>query len=380
VEIITPRDYAIRMMQLLDEMRDERIHEYNSLVFSTYSALKQAGQEQPRESYEAVLAARRNTETLMYELKSLYHNIRTYIRRIQEQNDINDLLENHFEKYKPMTDRIYHPIKTMDSFYRYMAPVRDLLARIREDEALLAGMRERAVTVRKYGGDEDAEAEILSAIEYVRDTYSDIGNIINEIDRRHSAYTKNSIEKMTYMMTADQSIKGKLLEIFKACAAAGALFDRPRREALQKELHKKLRSPVRIYRQDFIDGGSFYHRNVVSRRMNGEALEIAAGKELSLEALESLAWQMRNMYSPERIRGFVESFFASGSDVAESETLPIKDDTDFILLILAVARCRERDMDYTVELQEGPPREQVRVNGYGIPKLRFSRKRGAGHA
>lgn len=73
-EIITPRDYAIRMMQLLDEMRDGGIHEYNSLVFSTYSALKQAAQlkqaayEQARVSYEAVLAAKRNTETLMYEL------------------------------------------------------------------------------------------------------------------------------------------------------------------------------------------------------------------------------------------------------------------------------------------------------------------------
>jgi hypothetical protein len=102
VEILTPRDYAIRMMQLLDEMRDEKIHEYNSLVFSTYSALRQAKREQPREYYEAVLAAKRNTETLVYELKSLYHNIRSYIRRIQEQNNINELLENHFEKYKPI--------------------------------------------------------------------------------------------------------------------------------------------------------------------------------------------------------------------------------------------------------------------------------------
>jgi hypothetical protein len=379
-EIITPRDYAIRMMQLLDEMRDERIHEYNSLVFSTYSALKQAGQEQPRESYEAVLAARRNTEALVYELKSLYHNIRTYIRRIQEQNDINELLENHFEKYKPMTDRIYHPIKTMDSFYRYMAPVRDLLLRIRENEDLLAGMRERAMTVRKYAEDEEAEAEILSAIDYVQDTYSVVGSIINEIDRKHSAYTKNSIEKMTYMMTADQSIKGKLLEIFKACSAAGASLDRPRREAAKAKLYAKLHGHVKMYRQDFIDGGSFYHRNILSRRINGEALEIVPGKELSLEAMESLALQMRNMYSPERIRGFVESFFAPGSDVAESEALPIKDDTDFILLVLAVARSRERNMDYTVELREGLLRERVNVNGYVIPRMRFSKKSGTGNA
>jgi hypothetical protein len=388
VEIITPRDYAIRMMQLLDEMRDERIHEYNSLVFSTYSALRQAKQEQPGESYEAVLAARRNTETLMYELKSLYHNIRTYIRRIQEQNSINELLENHFEKYKPMTDRIYHPIKTMDSFYRYMAPVRDLLVHIREDEALLAGMRERAITVRKYEEEEEAEAEILSAIDYVQDTYGIIGSIINEIDHRHSAYTKNSIEKMTYMMTADQSIKGKLLEIFKTYSAAGALLDKPQREAIKAKLHSKLHSHVKIYRQDFIDDGSFYHRNVLSRRIIGETLEIALGEGLSMEAMDSLARQMRNVYSPERIRRFVESFFASSSAVVESEALPIKDDTDFILLILAVARSREQGMDYTVELQDesvkepfdGFIRERVNVNGYVIPKMRFSRKGAVEHA
>jgi hypothetical protein len=392
IEIITPRDYAIKMMQLLDEMRDERIHEYNSLVFSTYSALrqaaqlKQAAQEQPREFYEAVLAARRNTETLMYELKSLYHNIRTYIRRIQEQNNINELLENHFEKYKPMTDRIYHPIKTMDSFYRYMAPVRDLLVHIREDEALLAGMRERAMTVRKYKEEEEAEAEILSAIDYVQDTYGIIGSIINEIDHRHSAYTKNSIEKMTYMMTADQSIKGKLLEIFKTYSAAG--LDRPQREKIKAKLHSKLHSHIKIYRQDFIDDGSFYHRNVLGRRTGGETLEIVLGEALSMEAMESLARQMRNVYSPERIRRFVESFFASGSTVVESEALPIKDDTDFILLILAVVRSREQGMDYTVELQDdsfkgpfdGVLKERVNVNGYVIPKMRFSRKGAAEHA
>jgi hypothetical protein len=382
IEIITPRDYAIRMMQLLDEMRDERIHEYNSLVFSTYSALKQAAQlkqaahEQPRESYEAVLAAKRNTETLVYELKSLYHNIRAYIRRIQEQSNINELLENHFEKYKPMTDRIYHPIKTMDSFYRYMAPVRDLLMNIREDEALLGGMRERAMTVRKYKEEEEAELEILSAIDYVQDTYALIGSIINEIDRKHGAYTKSSIEKMTYMMTADQSITGKLLEIFKACSAALALPGKERREETKSALHLKLREHIKIYRQDFIDGGSFYHKNILSRRISGEALEIAAGEPLSFEALESLAAQMKNVYSPERIRLFVESFFEPGKNVAESEGLPLNDDTDFILLILALVRSRERGMNYTVEVQ----RERVNVNGYVIPKMRFSRKDAAEYA
>jgi hypothetical protein len=376
IEIITPRDYAIKMMTLLDEMRDERIHEYNSLVFSTYSALRQAKPDQPREYYEAVLAARKNTENLTYELKSLYHNIRSYIRRIQEQNNINELLQNHFEKYKPMTDRIYHPIKTMDSFYRYMAPVQELLAKIRADENLLAEMRGRAMMVRKYAEEEEAETEILSAIDYVQDTYAGLGNIINEIDRKHSAYTKNSIEKMSYMMTADQSIKGKLLDIFKAYSAA-ALTDKSRREAALHKFYLKLREPVKAFRQDFIDAGSFYHKNVLSRRISGEALELAADEPLSFEVMESLAKQMQSLYSPKEIRRFVGSFFAAGQTAAESETLPINDDTDFILLILAVARSRERGMDYTVELR---PKERVKVNGYVIPKMTFFKKGAAENA
>jgi hypothetical protein len=361
-EIITPRDYAIRMLQFLDELRDEKIHEYNSLVFSTYSALRQAKHEQPREFYDAILAAERNTETLIYELKSLYHNIRAYIRRIQEQNNINELLENHFEKYKPMTDRIYHPIKTMDSIHRYMAPIRELLTEIREDEKLLAGMRERAMTVRKYN-EEEADAEIFSAIDRVQDTYGILGSIIDEIDHKHSAYTKNSIEKMTYMMTADQSIKGKLLDIFMTYASS-----KGGRQA--ESLNYKFQKHINIYRQEFIDGGSFFHKSIISRRINGESLEVAADMVLSSSAMEGIAQQMKNVYSPERIRRFVESFFISGETTVKSESLPLNSDSDFILLILAIVRSRERGMDYTVELQKG----RVKNNGYIIPKMIFRRQ------
>jgi hypothetical protein len=86
--------------------------------------------------------------------------------------------------------------------------------------------------------------------------------------------------------------------------------------------------------------------------------------------MESLARQMANSYPLERIRDFVGTFFASGRTTAESEDIPLKDDTDFILLILAAARSRERGMNYTVELEK----EGVNVNGYVIPKMRFTKK------
>jgi hypothetical protein len=364
VEIITPRVYAIKMMQVLDELRDESIHEYNSLVFSTYSGLKQAANEDSREMYDAMLGARRNTEQLTYELKGLYHGIRNYLRRIQEQNDINDLLENHFEKYKPMTDRIYHPIKTMDSVHRYMTPIKDILSKLKLDETLIGDMRARAMMVRKYSHEEEAGKEILDSIEYVLDVYNSLGGIITEIDKKHSAYTKNSIEKMTYMMNADQSIKGKLLDILKIYSGANEL----KRETISALFEKN----VRMFRQNFIDGASLYHKNIVSRRTNEEAMELNTDSSFADEAMLELAKQMTHIYSLDRIRRFVESLFAPGETTVESGNLLIGGDEDFILLILAIIRSNERGTNYAVRMENG----SVRRNGYLLPNMKIQKKEG----
>ena len=54
VEVITPRVYAIRVMQLLHDLSKEQTNEYNSLVFSTFSALKEAYENNHDQMYEAV--------------------------------------------------------------------------------------------------------------------------------------------------------------------------------------------------------------------------------------------------------------------------------------------------------------------------------------
>jgi hypothetical protein len=369
-EIITPRDYAIRVMRLLDELRDDRVHEYNSLVYSTYSALKQAMPEGPREMFDAVLAAKRNTEQLTYELKSFYHNIRSYLKHIQEQNNVNELLENHFEKFKPLADRIYHPIKTMDSIHRYRTPVREILSKIQEDGELISGMRDRAMAVRKYEAEDEAGEEILSAIHYTMDVYENLGNTTDEIDKRYHAYIKNSIDKMTYMMSADQSLKGKILDILKAYGnASGAERDR---------IGGLLEANICIDRQHFLDGESFFHKSILSRRLNEGTLEIADQRNFA--DLERLAGELKNMYSLDRIRRFVEGLFsaavrdAAGNALVESENIFVEDDADFILLILALFRSREQGMDYTVELKEG----RVERNGYHIPNMKFRKKRQQG--
>lgn len=364
IEIITPRNYAIPVMKLLSELGDKSLHEYNSLVFATYSGLKQAKSEHESQMYEAVLSARANTEQLEYELRTLYHGIRGFLRSIQEQNDVNLLLQNHFEEYKKMSDRIYHPIKTMDSIHRYMAPIQNILSDILADDNLMRIMRERAMTVKKYDDGVEAEKEIISAIDYVLDAYQSVGSIVNEIDRKHSTYTKSSIEKIQYLMTADQTIKGKLVEILKTYAKATS----GERNALGDMIERN----IRVNRQEFVDGRSLYHKNIRSRRIDTTPLSIEQDDTFSDSAMASLLEQIKNGYPIARVRAYVDGLFADGSDFIESENIPINSDTDFILLILAIVRASDRGMNYLIQMGEG----RIERNGYRFPNMIIRKKEG----
>jgi hypothetical protein len=364
-EVLTPKDYAIKFLKLLNDLTDPSVHEYNSLVFATYSSLKQAKNEHTDQMYEAILNAKANTEQLTDELQILYHGIRKYHRLVQEEHEVNKLLKNQFEKYKPMADRIYHPIKTMDSIYRYKAPIQDMLSDIIADENLRESIHRRAMAIRKYDDEAEAGEEINSALDYILTTYQTIGGMVNEIDHKNSAYTKSSTERIKYLMTADRSIQGKLVELLKAYAQGAG----EKRENLLSLFKRN----IRVNRQEFIDSRSLYHKNVLSRRIESEPLAISADKIVRETAMAEMMEEMKRIYPLSRIRSFISGLFTDDSAFVDSRDIPLGNDTDFILLILSLVRADERGMSYTVKLSGG----YTVNNGYRIPNMRFKKKEGA---
>jgi hypothetical protein len=361
-EVVTPRPYAIRVMQLLYDLSNDRTKEYNSLVFSTYSSLKEAWDNQKSQMYEAVLNAKSNTEKLIYELKTLYHGIRGYLRRIQGQRDINILLHDHFDDYKALTDRIYHPIKTMDSVYRYITPIKEILNNVLGIPEMMNEMRTRAISIRSYENEEEAGAEIINAIDYVLDIYRTLGSIVNEIDKKHSNYTKLSVDTIRYHMSADQTISGKLVTLLKKYAASGGCE--------QAEILCMMEDKVRANRQEFMDGHSLWRRNIKSRRSSAKALTINVAARLSEEEADEMLKFMRNDYSLQDIKLFMDSFFSDRDSVSTGE-MDIPDDREFLLLLLAAIRAGERGINFKVQVKTG----SIRINGYGIPQMVFTRKR-----
>lgn len=358
IEIITPRNYAIPVLKLLSELGDDTLQEYNSLVFATFSGLKQAMNEDRSHLYEALLSAKANTEQLQYSLRTLYHGIRGFLRGIVEQQDVNLLLQDHFSEYKKMSDQIYHPIKTMDSVHRYMSPIQNLLSDILANEDILQSMCERAMSIKKYDDETQANEEVIKAIDYILDSYQSLGSIVSEIDRKHSAYTKSSIEKIQYLMTADQSIKGKLAEMLKSYANMT--------DSKRDSLAAIMENTIQAAKYDFFDARSLYHKSVRSRRIDREPLAIEPNGNLTALAEEYLLNQINNGYPVTRIRAFVDRLFTGGKSEIEAKDIPLTCDSDFILLILAVIRQNEKEMRYIVEMNND---QRIEQNGYRIPDM-----------
>lgn len=362
-EVITPRNYAIPVIKLLHDLSDTRLREYNSLVFSTYSGLKEARLNQPHQMYEAILSAKANTEKLMYELKTLYHGIRSYLRKIQGQNDVNTLLHDHFDEYKDLADRIYHPIKTMDSVYRYRAPIQEILTDVIGDFDLMDNMRKRARSVRRYESEEEADREIVDAIDYVLDVYQSIGGVVNEIDKKHSVYTKLSVDTIRYHMTADQTIGGKLAALLKDYAAAS--------DSKREKIMALMERGVRVNRQEFLDGRSLWHRNIKSRRVSAEPLAINDRDGLLGAESDKLLTFANKDYSLRQISAYVDKLLGDKPTVSFGE-IDICDDHDFIMLLLATIRAGERLASFKAQVGAG----SRSINGYTVPDITLTKKQG----
>ncbi|MBM7583210.1 hypothetical protein JOD02_002088 [Caldicoprobacter guelmensis] len=363
-EVVTLPDYSIKLINLLFSFTDENLKEYNSYVFSTYSALKTAHEEEEdSSSYNALFTAYENTVRLVDELKSLHNNIRRYHQALSDLATVNEVLKGHFDEYKTLvSDRIYHPLKTFDSIPRYKAPILRLLQRWLTDSSLRQRTVEQAVMRGRYKTREEGHEDILSKIGYIMDTYERLDNILEEIDRKNTAYTRASVEKMRYLLNTDRSIKGKIVEILKRVA------DSPQQK--QETLIARLQEAVELFHQRYIDENSLYVRAARHKKLESTPLQLPPSQdEDEEEIMKEFLDKAKKSYNHTRVMAFMRNVMKD-FDVVYSHEIPLPDDESFILLMLATLKGHDRKMFYRVEFMDG----YVYNNGYRIPNMRFIRK------
>ncbi len=353
--VIIP-DYAIKFIDLLYSIVEEKQVEYNSYVFATYSSLKLASIEKG-ETYNAIITAYNNTIQLINELKSLYNSLGRFHRKMCNQDNINEAINEHFFEYKEYSDEMIFPRFTRDSVPRYKSPIRDMLNDILADKERLENTINIASKNSKYKSREEAEDDILNKIRTVLEVYENIDSTMNQIEQKNTDYVRASVKRIQYLLTNDKELKGKLVNILKNSKHEKVL------EQMEKE--------VKLLRQEYISKDSIYLRSSNDKRKQGNPIALKETKELDSKTLYDFAKSLENLYSNKKINDFMSKNFKDRPFINSNE-IELKSVEDLILLILATIKADKSGKSfYYFEDSD----EIINNNGYRIPNIKFIRRK-----
>ena len=355
-ENITIPDYAIAVMNLLYELSGEKVKEYNSYVYATYAALKNAA-EVPDYTFQALQAAYQNTIQLIDELKSLFNNIRRYYRMIPGEDDVNELLRAHFDEYmSKVFDTIYYPLKTIDSVPRFRHAILSVLNGWLLDEKVQDLIVTQGISRRIFENEEEGREEMFRMINFVADTYDSIEEMQSEIDRKHNEYINASVEHIRYLMNADRGVKGKLIELLKSSG--------------DEKLTDAMSDSLSVYGHRYYDQKSLYDKVKRSRRSDVPPLAVDT-EEIPSGVVESFLTEVRKQYTNRKIDSRIHKWFG-GAVSFTTEEIVLEQPEDFLFFLLGTIRGTEKDADYTVDFRDG----NTVLQGYSLPRAVFTRKTG----
>ena len=354
-EFITIPDYAIALINLLYSLTEEKTREYNSYVYGTYAVLENA-QKNGSDYFLALQQAYNNTNQLVVELKTLFNNIKRYFQIVEKPGqNVNMLLHEHFDEYKSrIIDAVYYPLKTMDSVPRFKNSILDILNEWMDSEIIKDQITSDGVERHVYDSAEEGKGETQRMLASTIDIYEEIEDMIREIDERHNEYTNASIDKIRYLINADQSVKGKLIDLMKNSGNPKVLG--------------AMGEGIGAFWHSYVDTQSLYEQVKRTRRSEGKPLPVTEQQD-NQALIGSFLSDVRRQYSNKKIDDFILGALGDRDEINTAD-FAITGTEDFILFLLATLRGREKMSPYTVTFYEG----NVDAGGWSLPRLVYVRK------
>ncbi|MBQ8206283.1 MAG: hypothetical protein IJZ77_02345 [Bacilli bacterium] len=358
-EYIAVPAYSTQAINFLYSLTDEADQEYNSLVYSTYAALKMADTDN-NDFYDALVTAYKNTDKLNESLANLYYGIRSIEQRISENIEINDVISIHFNEYlSKLHDHYYHPYKTFDSVERFRSPILKMIKKWRNDNSIRRKLIEvaRSKFPNKKG---DALYEsITNMYDFIYQTYDEIEEKMELIDNKINEYTSSTIDKMKHLVSMDESYKGKITFLVKTIIDNKEHAD---------EIVDMFMDNTILQVQEYASKEGLYTKREIQITSELSIVEIVTEEKVG-EDVDEIFGKIIQGYNTNKIKEFILSRAYGRSEISIAE-LNINNDEDFILSILAMLRGDERELPFKVDFNDG----YLRVKNYLVPNIKFIMK------
>jgi hypothetical protein len=363
-EQIALPSYAIQFLTLIHEIVSDSESQYTSLVHATYSELKLEDEERDEFMYATLLRVYENTRKLRTELVTLGHSIRIYQHRLGQVFSTNKVLSDYFDDYKSrVSDRLYHPLKTFDSVAKFKRHITNILQHWLRDDDIRKQLVQQSLIYSRQKDRREAEADVIEKINYITDMYEQLNRMVDEIDVKHSEYTKASATKILYLNNTDKTIKGHLETIFKHYGEAALTG-----EGVSAILNGMANS-ISLFEAGYINPDSLTLPIVRRYREEGEPLPIVDFEDVSRMLMQGFLDETRNHFSDARIASFMKMAFGD-KDQLHIGDIPLPDYDAFILLILATVHKDDRQSFYDIQTSGG----KLVSGPYLLPDITFIRR------
>lgn len=365
-KIVMP-DYAVTTVKTFLDISNPKEMEYQSEIALIYSTL--TNEELLDRPYPQVIRpVLERTRALFDGLKKLNTSIKKYIEAITADKTAEEIIRDFFTYHDEIGSKAYHRIKTEENISRFrntiIGRLRDIMNNPNTFERTVKGYQNIENENDYYTAEEEVKAQISAIIDNFR-SYDDI---VSEIDKKHSKYLRNAVERAKFLLLNTNNTEGKISTILQYMAEC---YNREEQNNLTEDASDDICALFNIFPQGFLSSESL-KTVAISRKITDveyifEPIDITE-EERKLRRI-AISEKNKNRFSKKNIEQYVEVLLSEKTIISASD-IPIETKRDLIRVIFISLYGHSTKAKYIVT----PKEEFVLKNGFRFCDFEIKRR------
>jgi hypothetical protein len=337
-------DYALAMMETLEKICTGYRMEFQGRVLSIYQNL--TGEEGL--SYLALQQAAEYTAELIDGLKRLSHSIKGYTEKLLNKKEPHEIMSHIFDEYHAQVlGEQYYRLKTSEHISKYRTGI---LSRVREWQSNrpdILSQAARMVKERQAADHLVAENTLYDWLEFIEESFGQMDELLEEIDRRNVQYARSAVEKLRFQLQQGRGVEQHLATVLRELARCAR--ERGEYDGTPLEITK----PFKLFRQETIDEYSIKTPARQSREHHPQPLELVeVSKETRAAKLERFRRRVQDEITVEEINRYVLGLMQDKKQLPLSE-VPLSTREQWIKLIYILLFGRSRRAVFFLDGKRG---------------------------
>ena len=335
-------DYAIKIIDCLESIRENKSIEYTGEIYTIYS-LFSAFDEDVDQGLNILEQAYQKTLDITRRLKSLKANIYRYyydITKDKSLHELSSLLEKLLVEYKQnFFDSAYYNLKTRDSLPRHKRNILKSLSEILNSEEKMERLTQDVIRTKRIADYNVAFSYVEEKIRYINDSFTGLDNLMLSIDRKNEQYISAASSKILFLTSNSNNIEGLLNRLLQAMLG-------------QKDEERNFPGIFNLSHARNLDTASLHTQR--KQRVDIETEEVVFDPSLFTDDMKSS--KMFQLFKNSDFNKSAINAFAlmvlKDLGAVEAKDVTVETTEDYLKLILVFLYSKSTNMIYRVKLHD----------------------------